>query len=192
MPNAQAFIDEQVRITEQLLSTAHTTFCQAPPEALKQRPAPDRWSVLDCLEHLNRYGRFYLPRLESRTQQALAKGSSPATELHHGWLGGYSIRSMMPTPPQSVNGKRRKGMRAMRKYDPIRTPSDQSGTLAEFIRQQERLLEILRQARQVNLNKHRMGTTLGSWLTFKYGDILGFLIAHNLRHVTQAQRALPE
>ncbi len=62
MPQAQAFLDEQVRLTTQLLDIARTELAPQDPQLLQQRPAPDRWSVLDCLDHLNRYGRFYLPR----------------------------------------------------------------------------------------------------------------------------------
>jgi hypothetical protein len=189
MPNSQAFLDEQVRLTTQLLALARTELAPQDPQLLQQRPAPDRWSVLDCLDHLNRYGRFYLPRLQAKVDKALAKGEAPAPRLRHGWLGAYFIRAMMPKPPQPA-GKRKGGMAAMKAYDPLRTPADHTHTLAEFVAQQEQLLRLLQQARAVNLNRHRMGTTLGNWLTLKLGDLLGFLIAHNLRHMTQAQRTL--
>ena len=39
-----------------------------PPAALHWKAQPQRWSFLECLEHLNRYGDFYLPELERVVQ----------------------------------------------------------------------------------------------------------------------------
>ena len=32
-------------------------------EQLNQREAEGKWSVLECMEHLNRYGDFYIPEI---------------------------------------------------------------------------------------------------------------------------------
>jgi hypothetical protein len=47
MPNSQAFLDEQVRLTTQLLAVARTELAPQDPQLLQQRPAPsglgDHW-----------------------------------------------------------------------------------------------------------------------------------------------------
>ena len=39
---------------------------QEDPEILVQQPAPDKWSVAQAIEHLNTYGRYYLPANRTR------------------------------------------------------------------------------------------------------------------------------
>ena len=50
-------------ITERLIRAAkglrHLT-----PAQLNQKKSPESWSILECLEHLNLYGDFYLPAIE--------------------------------------------------------------------------------------------------------------------------------
>ena len=35
-------------------------------ETLNWKETPDRWSILECLEHLNLYGDFYIPEIRKR------------------------------------------------------------------------------------------------------------------------------
>src|SRR5687768_7755464 len=66
---------------------------QLPDSRLVQQPGAGRWSVAQVIEHLNTYGRYYLPKL----QQSISSTNSPATEWFvSGWLGGYFTKSMMP------------------------------------------------------------------------------------------------
>ncbi|MEY4902929.1 MAG: hypothetical protein RLZZ292_744, partial [Bacteroidota bacterium] len=49
--------------------------------ALQRKPAPKQWSIVECIEHLNAYGRFYLPAM----QKAMEKGTQrnfPVTETY--------------------------------------------------------------------------------------------------------------
>lgn len=39
---------------------------QLPIEKLNWRNTPESWSILECLEHLNLYGDYYLPEIENR------------------------------------------------------------------------------------------------------------------------------
>ena len=34
-------------------------------EELNYKPSESEWSILECIEHLCRYGRFYLPVIEN-------------------------------------------------------------------------------------------------------------------------------
>ena len=35
-------------------------------DALNQRLQQDSWSILECIEHLNLYGNYYLPEIEKQ------------------------------------------------------------------------------------------------------------------------------
>lgn len=65
-----------------------------PLEQLNFKTSPESWSALECVEHLNRYGRFYLPEIKIRLDAA----KTLRTELFFksGWLGNYMAKSVAP------------------------------------------------------------------------------------------------
>lgn len=138
------------------------------------------WSIAQCLEHLNSYGYYYLPRLE----QSLGKSSGRSSQdlFKSTWLGNYFTKLMDPS-----SGKRK--FKAFRDHIP---PSQlaASKVVAEFIHQQERLIHCLRVAKTSDLNAPRISISIFRWVKLKPGDVLQFVIAHNERHLQQAKRNL--
>ena len=53
---------------------------------LNWRPSPNSWTILECLEHLNLYGEFYLPQIERKIGSSKTK-----SEIYFkpGLLGNY-------------------------------------------------------------------------------------------------------
>jgi hypothetical protein len=155
---------------------------QLPQNRLTQQPAPGRWSVAQVLEHLNTYGRFYLPKLE----QAIANSKTSAAEhFTPGWLGGYFTKSMMPKPDGSIPNK----MKTFKAHDPLPT-IDAAKALQEFERQEVWLLELLNKAQQVNINRIRIPVSISPFIKLKMGDVFGFIIAHHQRHFVQIENTL--
>src|SRR3954470_10973053 len=65
--NSHQLLEELQADVRQLVLTA-TYLQQEDPEILLTAPAVDRWSVVQVLEHLNSYGRYYLPAIEKSLQ----------------------------------------------------------------------------------------------------------------------------
>lgn len=171
--------------SETMLQKAISTWQMLPPEKLAQSPAPGRWSAAQCLEHLNIYGHHYLPAIEKAIQAAKQRGSRPAPVFRPGWLGAYFTQMMQPQKDGSLKSK----MQSPRNAVPSAAPNPVA-VLAEFIEQQERMLQLLESARGVNLNTIRIPISLATWIRLKLGDTFGFVVAHNERHVLQAETAL--
>jgi hypothetical protein len=55
-----------------------------------------------------------------------------------------------------------------------------------FIAHLENLLALCREAREKNLKKSLVSTSIASWLEINAGDALDFVIVHNRRHLRQA------
>ncbi len=144
-------------------------------EALNWRPDDKSWSTLECLEHLNRTGAFYLPHFER-----ILETGKPATKptFRPGWMGGYFAKSMAP----KVEGVTNK-MKTFDKINPLGSDLDRS-VLEKHRRQQERMLEVLEGARRLDLGGNRVPTLL-PLLKLKYGDALPFIINHLKRHYHQ-------
>lgn len=171
---------------DDLLKTANEQFVTAPKEILLRQPAPDKWSVAQCLDHLNAYSRFYVPMMEQAIQSRLTGSLPPApsTSFKSGLLGNYFTKMMEPKP-DGTPGTR---MQAPKAYRPL-SDLDAEKVVTEFIDWQQKTKALLEQAKHVNLQKIKIPTTLGNWLKFSLGDTFRFVIAHERRHMAQALRA---
>lgn len=151
-------------------------FLDQQEEVLLRPSASGGWSIAQCLEHLNSYGDYYLPAIQSALNQQERK---PERLFKSGWAGSYFTR-MMESPSKKY--------KAFKNYIPAQH-LDAEAVIKEFIRQQEILLDYLHQAEQKDLNV-RLPISISKFIKLKLGDVLQFLIAHNERHIRQALKNL--
>ncbi len=169
------------RRTEENLAVARS-FLALDSAALHLRPRPTAWNALECLAHLNHYGDYYLP--EIRRQMAATRHRGAVATFTSSWLGNKFAAGMKPGPE-------------MRKISTFRSANPQNfpeaaglPAVAEFIRQQEDLLELLRLAAQVDLTKTKTGISISRLIRLRLGDTLRVVVYHNWRHILQAQAAI--
>ena len=142
----------------------------------------DKWSVVQILEHMNAYGRYYLPAIA----KALEEDKSPRKAwFESGFWGNYFTKSMKPTNVHEIRNR----MKAMKAYTfPNSLNVEQVEN--EFVQQQHILLGLLDKAKDKDLNAIRIPITVTSLIKLKLGDIFRFLIAHEQRHMIQARNTL--
>lgn len=150
-------------------------------ELLNWRANADSWTILECLEHLNLYGDFYLPAMAAKLAHHKTK---PTEHFKPGWLGNYFATSML------ANGKIKK-MKTFKSKNPIGRTLDRQ-TITRFLLQQRELEELLILAQNANLSSIRVATTLSPWLRFKLGDTFRFFIYHIQRHFVQIDKILAQ
>jgi uncharacterized damage-inducible protein DinB len=170
--------------TEAMLNKGVQTWQMIPSTQFNAQPTPGSWSAAQCLHHLNSYGEYYLPLLKRAIQKAKSKGDRAKT-FTPGWLGNYFTKLMLPSP----SGIPAKKMKAPKNHVPP-TELASHEVVAAFIDQQERLLKLLEIAVGLNLNHREIPISISPLIRLKTGDTFRFLIAHNLRHTAQADRAL--
>ncbi|MBV7533641.1 DinB family protein [Chitinophaga sp. sic0106] len=183
--NSQQFLQQlknQVT-TARALATSH--FGGQPDMALLQPPQPNSWSAIQCLEHLNSYGRFYLPALGKAIEQAVIKGTRADPAFRSGLVGGWFTRLMLP----DSSGNPKSKMQAPKDHQPIIQLSADK-VLKEFVEQQVEMESLLVAATRINLEKVKVPTSLSSFIRMSAGDTFAFLIAHMQRHLRQAERAI--
>ena len=154
-------------------------------ETLRREPAstwvwrehPGAWNILECLEHLNLYGEYYLPQIEKRIEKTTV---APDANFRPGWLGDYFAASMLPGPKM-------KKMKTFKDKDPRGTDLD-ALVFDRFFEQQGQLLELLRQSSRVNLGRIRIPTSISPLLRLKLGDTFRFYVNHMFRHLDQMER----
>ncbi|HZH99934.1 MAG TPA: DinB family protein [Flavisolibacter sp.] len=141
-----------------------------------------KWSIVQILEHLNAYGRYYIPVMEKEINGSKA-GRNAWFET--GFWGNYFTNSMKPTNVYEIRNK----MKAMKAYTfPNSLNVDQ--VLKEYIDQKRQLLELLDKSKNTNLNAIKIPITLTKLIRLKLGDALRFLIAHEQRHMVQARNTM--
>lgn len=183
--NSKALIDQLQEQTENFIQKAVSEWQMTSPAKLLSKPAADKWSVSQCLEHLNSYGRYYLPAIETAIETATLNKWASKKVFTPGWLGEYFTKMMVP----DVDGKKMKKMSAPKNYTPA-VALDSDKVLSEFIDQQEKIISLLEEARKIDLEKARVPISIAKLIKLKLGDTFRFLVMHNYRHVLQAERAL--
>lgn len=180
--NRDTLIENLLDQTEIILKKA-IEWQMIPHSTFALRPTSESWSANECLQHLNSYGRFYLPAIEGVLIRSEERDSS--TQFSPGWLGNYFTKLMRP----QVGGKLSKKMKSPKDHSP-KTMIDSHLVISEFIDQQEKLLALLNTAKKFDLNKVKVGISIAPIIKLKLGDVFRFMIAHQVRHIFQAERAL--
>ena len=143
---------------------------------LTWRENPTSWNILECIEHINRYGDFYLPEIASKIK---ISNTNPDTEFKSGWLGRYFAKSM--APKEKLNK-----MATFKDKNPLNAQLDQT-VIDTCINQQMELLDLLQQSRYISLNKVKINISISKFIKLKLGDTFQFFINHIRRHLVQIE-----
>ena len=162
---------------------SHVQFVQSLNEFsevdLQRKKDTKSWSVIECLEHLNLYAVFYNKEIQKQLQNS---DNIKSDTFKSGYWGNKFAVDMLP----------KKGMKTMNTFkskNPIYSKLNTEEVITNFLKNQEKLLELLEEAKQKDLNRIKTAITL-PLLKLRLGDTLRFVIHHNERHIVQAQKVL--
>ena len=144
---------------------------------LTRRENPVSWNILECLEHLNLYGKFYLPEIEEKIKNS---NTTKEVEFKSGLLGNYFAKSMLPK--EKLNK-----MKTFKDKNPLNSNFTKD-VIDEFLNQQIKLLDLLNKSRHVSLNKVKISISISRLIKLKLGDTFRFYINHMIRHMKQIER----
>lgn len=149
------------------------------------KPAPDAWSVGECLVHLNVIAAAYEPYFDEDLRGAPPRPDRPAP-LRYGLLGGLFVRAVRP------------GSRPMKTFRPMKPPPavgtrsalDRGRVLADVDRHTDALLAVVERARRVDAGRVRVREPYAPFVRLPLVAFLDGLGQHALRHVGQAERVV--
>jgi hypothetical protein len=146
-------------------------------QVLTWKGDPNSWNILECLEHLNRYGNYYLSQIENAI-----KNSSTQSDIKFksGLLGNYFAKTMLPKAKLNK-------IKTFKDKNPLNANLDKT-VIDQFINQQIKLIDLLSQSTKVSLNKVKIATSISRFIKLKLGDTFQFIINHNIRHLKQIER----
>lgn len=177
---SNTLIEDLIERSRQNMNAAQS-FLELPLERLNHKETPEKWSALECLEHLNRYGNFYIPEIK----QGIYESKFKAEEwFKSGLLGNYFANSVKPR--EKLNK-----MKTFASMNPEGSALDKS-TIERFIQQHKEKIELLNASREVGLNKTKTAISISKLIKLKLGDTFRVVVYHNERHIVQAQAALKQ
>ncbi|MFY0713422.1 DinB family protein [Seonamhaeicola sp. NFXS20] len=145
-------------------------------EDLNYKANASEWSILECIEHLCLYGKFYLPEIENRI---ITNSYSKQQYFKSGLIGNYFVNI--------IKASNTKKIKATKEMDTTGFKLNKS-TINQFLKQLEWLDSLLVKAEKVNLMKVKTSISLTKLIKLRLGDTLRFLVYHNERHLLQAKR----
>jgi hypothetical protein len=141
---------------------------------LNWKEDPGKWSILECVEHLNRYNSYYLQEIENNFTSSK---QSVDAELISTWIGQKSIAMMHPQ-----NSKKQK---TFKKMNPANS-SLGSDVFQKFMSDQQRMKTLLEELSKVDANAKAVRVEFFKLLKMTIAEALEFLIVHQQRHMMQA------
>jgi len=178
--NKEQLIAELLSLTEKA-TIAVKKFKTLDITQLNLKNTPQQWSILECIEHLNLYGDFYLPEIQKQLLETTSNGDSPV--FKPGVIGNYFTGLM-----KIKNGEIKK----------INSPKDKNPvnlaltitTLDRFLKQEQLLQSLLKQALTADLTKIKTAISLSKFIQLRLGDTLRFYVYHIERHIVQAEKII--
>jgi len=148
---------------------------------LKFKASPEIWSIAEIFEHLNISNTKCIHAILERVKTL---PDITSDRYQSSWLGDWVYEKLMPKADGSV----------FKVSSPkfLHPPGcgDAYKVLQQFMETQNETHDVLLHAATKDVNGIRVPFYLTKTLKFRLGDTLRFLIAHNERHLLQAQRMM--
>ncbi len=149
-------------------------------DQLNWKPAPERWSIAQCLEHLAVTSSKFDPYFASVLARARkTKLIESAVSYRPTLVGGWLIKQVMPGTKRKVPAPK------------VFRPSESSvihGALESFLKQQEKFLQFVRATDGVDYNKTRLRSPGTQLMRYSLSDAFVVTVVHGQRHLGQARR----
>jgi hypothetical protein len=163
---------------DRIVGDAENLLAGLTDEQFNWRPAANRWSIAENIDHLRAMAAQYVPAID----EAIAVGQSRSLygegPFRYGVLERLMEWSMEPP------------VRVRLKTSPLVTPSTnlRVGVGRDaFLRAQDEIRDRVRRANGLDLARVKVRSPLASWLVLSLGKALGIVLAHERRHLWQAK-----
>ena len=152
----------------------------APEKYWLRRPGPERWSMTECLAHVNLTSAAYLPILRDGIARAEGLGRSGPAGYHHDFFGWLLWKSSGPPVRFRV--------KTAAAFIPLHDKS-LGEVFADFDRYHEEQLACVRDADGLPLSQVKIVSPFRAGLTYNLYSCLRILPRHQHRHLWQAEQA---
>jgi hypothetical protein len=153
--------------------------------AWSAKPAPDRWSPAECVEHLNLTSRAYLPLLHDAVGKSRKMRGDPTTHYRRDPIGWFMSMMMAPRHQRKVPLPR---VKTTRDFVP-KGERSRTEILSEFVQLQGALISLIQSADGLLIDKFKIVSPFGGKVKYNTYSALVIVARHEHRHLQQAEEA---
>ncbi|HYZ85486.1 MAG TPA: DinB family protein [Bryobacteraceae bacterium] len=143
------------------------------------RPSKGRWSIGECLEHLNITNRLLLREMEEPLRKARTLGWMANEPYELGWFARRFVASL--EPPIKYKAKAVKTIAPSCDVKLERCQEEWDKTHAE-------VEQIVLTVDGLDLRKMKVRSPVSKWIKYNLGTALAVIAAHDRRHLWQAEQ----
>jgi hypothetical protein len=147
------------------------------------RPAPDQWSIEECLAHLTIVGQWEVRAIEEAVDGGLSRGLTGNGPFRYGSIDRLIVDLSGP----GADGKPRLRLAAPRRFVPAHGQPI-TAVVPTFRHLQRQLGIQLDRAEGLDLARVKVKTPISQYLRLSLGMMFAQIVAHEQRHMVQAQR----
>ncbi len=150
------------------------------------RPEPHRWSMGECVAHLNLTAVANLAKIEAMIDEARSKGYRSAGPYKHTWLGNLLATTVDPPPKFRA--------KTAKVFIPAQAEHPLEGTMADFAHHVDTFIDCARRANGLDLGRVRTTSPVTSLIKLTLEEEFHLQAGHQRRHLWQARNvknALP-
>ncbi len=172
-----ADIDKQVRAVS---DRARMVVQRAGEARVTERPAPDKWSVAECMVHLCLSAEAYFPVWSEALSKARAEGLTSESPFKKDFWG-KALSWLLEPPPKFRSS-------APAAFKPVETgPADL--VLPKFLACQDRWLAVIAESHGLALDRLKIVSPFDGRVRYSVWSSFCVAAAHHRRHLCQAERA---
>lgn len=174
-PQLEALANEFLAALDRL----HALARKVPLDQWSRRSNPARWSVSECVAHLNLTAEAYLPLLQRGVVEARELGR-PGPARYRRDVAGWLLWATMG-PPVRIR------TRTTAAFVPAAVASPEA-LMGEFEQWQDAQMAVLHTASGLPLGEVRIASPFNSRLRYNLYSCLSILARHQHRHLWQAEQ----
>ena len=166
---------------DKLTAAFKTEFGGLTEEALNWKPAPDRWSIAQNLDHLIRINESYFPVISNIRQHTYKLPWYASFSFVSRFFGNMLLKAVQP--------HNRKKTKTFGIWEPAKS-SISGDILNRFEKHQTALKQLMEQSKDLLEQRAVISSPASKYFVYKLDTAFDILVAHEKRHLEQAREVL--
>lgn len=172
---------EAIQMIREVSAEAEKLFGRLDTDTLNTKPAPDKWSIAQCQDHLMVSNRTYYPQFKEVADKTHQNTLYQRIGIISRFMGNWLVKATGPDRSKTM------------KNPPAFTPTQGNlpGTIvADFLLHQMEMENWFRRMSHADLHKTILSSPALAAITYNLSDLLQILTGHEQRHLNQAKEVL--
>ena len=182
MDPQKADLASLIAATNSIAAEAKTTFGHLTASQLNWKPAPERWSVAQCFDHLLTANEGFFPAIDNvlAGKKRTFWESLPLLPA----LGGkLLIKAVEPASTRKF--------KAPKIFQPAQSDV-RASVINDFVEQQAQIIEKMKASEHLDVEKIVISSPVTAVITYSLADAYRIIVVHEQRHFQQAKRVTEE